>query len=493
MNKILSAAQLRDADSHTILSSNITSWELMEQAAHAFIHAVGLDRLATKKIMVVCGAGNNGGDGLAIGRLLRDLRFDVSIVLVKYKDPLSKDCAINFAKVHDVIEINEANEFPDFSEFDLIIDGIFGTGLTRPVTGFVANLIQAINASGKEVFAIDVPSGLLCDGISASDNIVQADHVISFQRPKLAFFLPENSAYLKKWQVVDIGLDESYIQNQQSTQFVLDESIREFVKSRARQSHKGSYGHALLIAGSYGKIGAAVLSSKGCLRSGVGLLTTHVPKCGYQIIQIAVPEAMCTTDENELFTTRLPDLTPYDAIGIGPGIGKHPETLKMLQELFKKSKTPCVLDADALNLIAENNELFQQLPENTILTPHIKEFDRLAGESRNSIERWEKQREFSKKHKVIIVLKDANTSISSVDGEQFFNTSGNPGMATGGSGDMLTGIITGLLAQKYTPLNAALIGVYFHGLAGDQAAKDKGVNALIASDLCAYLKIDGNS
>lgn len=488
--KILTTAQLREADNHTIQSCNIHSLELMEKAAHAFIHAIEIEHLSSKKCMIVCGTGNNGGDGLAIGRLLREQGMNVEIVLVKYTETLSHDCKANLAKLDDVIVLDTTSDLPDFSTVDLIIDGIFGSGLTRPVVGLAAKVIEAINKTGKTVYSIDVPSGLNCDGISNSDFIIEADLVISFQRPKLAFFLPENGAFVKNWKVVDIGLDEQHIQAQNSTHFVLDETVRDFVKVRQRQSHKGTYGHALLMAGSYGKMGAAVLSAKGCLRSGVGLLTTYVPNCGYEIMQISVPEAMCSTDESLKTLKNAPEIEHYDAIGIGPGIGRDISTANMLEKLLINSKVPLVLDADALNSVSENPELLQLLPENTILTPHIKEFDRLAGASENSAERLTKQRAFSIKYKSILVLKDANTCISSSNGDQFFNTSGNPGMATGGSGDVLTGIITGLLAQHYEPLSAALIAVYFHGLAGNKAAALKGQNALLASDICENLQIE---
>lgn len=286
------------------------------------------------------------------------------------------------------------------------------------------------------------------------------------------------------------SLSQTGLRRINAFQFALDESIRDFVKIRQNESHKGTYGHALLLAGAYGKMGAAVLSAKGCLRSGVGLLTVHVPSCGYQIMQISVHEAMCSTDSHENFLTKSPEFTPYAAIGVGPGIGMDAATANMIKSILVNCTSPLVMDADALNLLSEDNKLLQRLPENTILTPHVKEFDRLAGESKSREERLEKQRAFAQQYNCIVVLKDAETCIASPSGEQFFNTSGNPGMATGGSGDVLTGIITGLLAQGYQPLVAALIAVYFHGRAGDDAAKQKGENALIASDLCDFLKIE---
>lgn len=490
LKKIINVSQTRSTDNYTIRKKGISSLELMESAAFAFVKAIEKKGLISKKVMVVCGTGNNGGDGLAVCRLLRNRGISATAILVKFKETLSEDCKANLKRIDDAIILNTVSEIPDLSHFDIIIDALLGTGLNSPVRGFVAKVIEAINNAGKTVYSIDVPSGLICDDISGSECIVQSDLVISFQRPKLSFFFSENGSFVKNWEVVDIGLDEPYIQSQESDICILDEKVSNLVKQRPRQSHKGTYGHALVMAGSHGKIGAAVLAAKACLRSGAGLLTTCVPKCGYEILQISVPESMCLTDPNPNILTEMPDIRHYDSIGIGPGIGKDGLTISLLETVLKKCTQSLVLDADALNIISENPGFLEFLPENTILTPHIKEFDRLVGTSENSMERLKKQQEFSQKHKVIIVLKDAYTCISSVDGKLFFNTSGNQGMATGGSGDTLTGIITGLLAQKYQPLQAAFIGVYFHGLAGDRATKHKGYHALIASDIIENFNIN---
>lgn len=289
---------------------------------------------------------------------------------------------------------------------------------------------------------------------------------------------------------VDVDVKNVFFQSEISESFLLDELIVSFVKKRPRKSHKGIYGHALLLVGSYGKIGAAVLSARACLRSGVGLLTVDIPKCGYEILQISVPEAMCLIDDNEKNLSQFPDIKSYNAVGIGPGIGQDKLTFNLLERILKECTHPLVLDADAINIISANQQLLELIPKNTILTPHIKEFDRLTGVSENSKERFQKQREFSRRYNCIVVLKDAYTCISSVQGDLYFNTSGNQGMATGGSGDVLTGIITGLLAQGYESLLAALIGVYFHGKAGDKAAEEKGYNALIASDIVESLRIE---
>ncbi|MFD1553656.1 bifunctional ADP-dependent NAD(P)H-hydrate dehydratase/NAD(P)H-hydrate epimerase [Putridiphycobacter roseus] len=489
LKKILNVAQIRATDKYTMDNAPIASIDLMEQAALAFVKAFEKHSNASKKIIIVCGVGNNGGDGLAVSRLLRQKGMDVHVMLVKFKETLSADCKINKNRLKEVEELTVTDTVPDFAAYDIIIDALFGSGLNNPVKGFPAAVIAAINKAEKTVFSIDVPSGLPCDAISTSKSIVNNSHVISFQRPKLAFFFPEHRAYIRDWEVVDIGLDEAFIQAQKSNYFLLDESVAKIVKIRAKQSHKGTYGHALLLAGSHGKMGAAVLSTKACLRSGVGLLTTCVPKCGYNILQIAAPEAMCLTDENAHFLTELPTLSNYDVVGAGPGIGKDKLTVKMLQSLLEKSTQPLVLDADAINIISANQKLLALLPKRSVLTPHVKEFDRLVGPSKNTLERHEKQGSFSKKHQCIIVLKDAYTCISSTTGEFYINTSGNQGMATGGSGDALTGVITGLIAQHYDLLNAAIVGVYFHGKAGDKGAEKKGYNALLASDIVENLRI----
>jgi len=490
LRKILNADQVRKADQYTIDQEPISSIALMERASKAFISAIRNSELKKKRILIVCGVGNNGGDGLAITRLLRAKGLNVKALLVMFKKSLTPDCDANLKRLDNVDLIESGDSIPDLSAFDLIIDAIFGSGLTRQPEGFVAELIHTINESGKEIYSIDVPSGLHCDSIANSTSIVKADRVISFQRPKMCFFYPENGLYIKSWEVADIGLDEGFIQNQNSDHYILDHQISRLVKDRKRYSHKGNYGHTLLIAGEYGKMGAAVLAARACLKSGTGLLTTYVPKCGYEIIQRTVPEAMCLTDNSNETLSSTPDTTKYSSIGIGPGIGTKPKTVKMIGNLLKECDKQMVLDADALNILSENRELLKLLPENSVLTPHIKEFDRLTGKSKNSIERFEKQAAFSRTHRCIVVLKDAHTCISSTDGKLYFNTSGNPGMATGGSGDVLTGIIAGLLAQQYEPLTAALIAVYYHGLAGDKAAELNGMNALTASDIVEQLSIE---
>ncbi len=327
------------------------------------------------------------------------------------------------------------------------------------------------------------------DRINGEDDaIVRPDYTVSFQLPKLAFMIPHNGPFIGDWQVANIGLDPGFIQKSETSYFFTNKkSAKKLVRDREKFSHKGTFGHALLLAGSYGKMGAAQLCGGACLRSGAGLLTMHVAGCGYQIIQIALPEAMCTVDIHEKMLTTLPELDAYSAIGVGPGLGKEPQTLQMLEELIEKAKVPMVWDADALNLLSENPDLLKKLPEQTIITPHPKEFERLAGKSKGDYARLELARDFAQEHKLVVVLKGAHTAVVFPNGTVHFNATGNAGMATGGTGDVLTGILTSLLAQKYNPQDAARLGVYQHGVAGDRAAKARTKVAMIASDIVENL------
>jgi NAD(P)H-hydrate epimerase len=481
LKKIITAKQIQKADGYTIEHLPIASIVLMEEASKAFTNAILQELNKDDQIAILCGCGNNGGDGFAVSRLLKNKGFKVTPYLVQFRESLSTDCQTNYDRLTNVEIIGPSSEFPDLSNTNVIIDAIFGSGLNGKVRGWTADFIGYINEYEKTVYAIDTPSGLDSEGI-VKGRVIRATKTISFQRPKLAFFLPENAPYVGDWSTVNIGLIESYIQQLDSNRFLLDEDVRHLVKSRNRQSHKGTYGHALIVAGSYGKMGAAILATKAALRSGAGLVTALVPKCGYDIMQISVPEAMCLVDEHETMITTSVDLSSYSSIGIGPGLGTDKATKKVLKNILK-SKKPVVIDADAINIISQDEKLKKLLHENCVLTPHIKEFDRLAGVSKTSLERFERQYELVKEPEAVVVLKDAHTSIVSPNGNHYFNSSGNPGMATGGSGDVLTGIITGLLAQGYSSIDAAIVGVYYHGVAGDSVAIKKGTYSLIASDL----------
>jgi len=371
-----------------------------------------------------------------------------------------------------------------------VIDALFGSGLSRSLDGLVKDLVKLINVSKAEVVAMDIPSGLFGEDNSLNnlDNCIHADYTLSFQFPKLSFLFPECNECVGDWVVLPIGLHPDVVEELWSPYQLVDRTyIRSLLKMRTRFSHKGTYGHGLLISGSYGKMGAAILASKAGLRSGIGLLSTHIPRLGYDIMQTAVPESMVSIDRSDIIFTEYPDLENFDAIAIGPGIDTKCNSCRALEELLEECDKPLVLDADALNIIGANQELKNILPKGTILTPHMKEFERLLGVSMSAFERNEKQRVFSTEQSVVMVLKGAFSAITDENGRCYFNPTGNPGMATAGSGDVLTGIILSLLAQAYSPIHAALIGVYVHGLAGDLAAEEVGEEALIASDIVKFL------
>lgn len=481
--KILSAKQIREADAHTIKSEPILSIDLMERASSSFCDWFVTKYENSTKVLIIAGSGNNGGDALAIARLLNQKSYYVEVYLASPKKESSPDFLVNLERLPKSISMLDSVE--KANEFDLIIDGLFGSGLTRAIEGDLGVLIDKINATEKVVVSIDIASGLTCDGIASGNSIIKPTETISFQLPKLSFMLPENDIYVGNWHLVDIGLNNQFIINAFTEyNFQTQEEIASLIKPKNKFAYKGVFGHALIVGGSYGKIGANVLASKACLRSGAGLVTSLLPACGYEIIQSSVPEAMCITSGiRDLEPIELDNLEKYAAIGIGPGLGTSSPALSTMLSLIKLYNKPMVFDADALNLLAENPELLELLPKKSILTPHVGEFNRLVGGYDNSLIRLKKQKEFSKKYKLIMVLKGAHSVISDEEGNSWFNSTGNPGMATAGSGDVLTGMITALLAQNYSSINAARIGVFLHGKAGDLSKVDLGETSILASDI----------
>ena len=492
--KIFLSEQVRDADAYTIKHEPISSINLMERAATLCYNYIEKNYVSDTYHIFV-GPGNNGGDGLVIARLLAESDKNVNVYIVKFTDNYSPDFSENLKRLNAqnkavVREIKDLYKFPEFNEGDIIIDAIFGSGLSRPVQGFVADVIHKINEAENTVISVDIPSGLFGEDNSENllNNIIKADITLTFQFPKLAFLLPDNQEYVGKFEMFDIGVHKDYIAQTPTKYFYTEQSDIK-IKEREKFSHKGTYGHALLFAGSYGKTGALVLASRACLRTGVGLLSSYIPKTSYNIYQTAVPEAMCYTFNDETASFSTPDLSVYSAIGVGPGIGKERLSLAVLTDVIQKNmqKVPMVIDADGLNLLSENKYLLKELPENSILTPHPGEFKRLVKDYNNDTEKLEKLKKLANKYKLVIVLKGAHTVVATPDGRLYFNTTGNAGMATAGSGDVLTGIILSLLAQKYNPLQAAVFGTYVHGLAGDFAADELGRNSLIAGDIINYL------
>jgi len=492
--KILSAGQIRLWDQFTIENEPVSSINLMERAAGKCVEWILSNYHDAASFSIFCGKGNNGGDGLAIARMLLQQNYAVSIYILEFGHLGTDDFQTNLARLHllpnaAIYFIQSEENFHALEKNAIVIDALYGSGLNRKLEGVTANLVDHINKSGCKIISIDIPSGLSVDQSSKGNIIIIASHTLGFQCYKLAFLIPENQEYIGDLQILDIELHESFLETAFTKYELVDDTIiHSIYKPRNNFAHKGNFGHALIIAGSYGKIGAAVLSGKACLRSGVGLLTCHVPKCGYEILQSTIPEAMVMTDENAEYISRVnDDLTKYKSVGIGPGIGNNDETKKMLKYLLTNYKKPIVIDADALNILGSENELLKLIPASSILTPHPKEFERVFGETNNDYEKIELASKKAKELNCVIVLKGHHTFITTPGGKSFFNSTGNAGMATGGSGDVLTGILTGLLAQGYTSEQAAILGVYIHGLAGDFAASSISMEAMVASDIILNL------
>jgi len=493
--KLFTTAQIASLDRYTIENELITDIDLMERASLQISGWIINKFSNNNRIAVFAGPGNNGGDALAVSRLLSGKGYKIDLYLPDFGRELSPSSVINLKRLKDqglakIIILKEKDPLPDLIDYDLVIDGLYGSGLTRPLSGFSSHLVKHINYSGVTIISIDIPSGLMGEDNSQNDrdSIVKADCTLTLQFPKLSFLFSENEPYVGKWEVLPIGIHPDGIEKTETEWCFIDhETAVSLRKPRKKFSHKGTYGHALLVVGSYGKMGAAVLAAKACLRSGTGLVTVHLPESGVQIMQTAFPEAMVSVDQSETIITKIPSLDPYNAVGTGPGLGKAPETQIAFHNLLMKCKCPLVIDADGLNILSEKPEWLRLLPFGTILTPHPLEFARLSGKTSSGFEMVNEAREFARTHQVYMILKGANTAIACPDGTCWFNSTGNPGMATGGSGDVLTGILTGLLAQGYSSLDAALLGVYIHGLSADLWVASSSVEALLAGDIVSNL------
>jgi NAD(P)H-hydrate epimerase len=494
MTKIFNAAKIRELDQYTVIHEPVDGIELVERAATAFVNEFGRHYSRQTRVYIFAGQGNNGADALAVARLLHEAGYKLDVYLFNPKHKLSPECEANKNLLPTGSEIRFfeiVNDFipPAMSRGDVVIDGLFGTGLSRPLSGGFAAVADYINQSGAAVVSIDIPSGLFGEDNQGNDrlHIIKASSTYTFEFPKLAFMLAENEPFVGKWTVLSIGIHPVAIENTETPYlFVTDEYMKGVIRPRRTFSHKGTFGHALLIAGGKGKMGAAVLAAGACMRSGAGQLTAHIPQRGEIILQTTVPEAMLSLDENADAVSVLPETDGYEAIGVGPGLGTHDVSADMLKSLLTKATKPLVLDADAINILADR-KLIQSLPPHTILTPHPREFDRLFGESANSYDRLHKAMKMAAKHSLYIVLKGAYTAVCMPEGRVCFNSTGNAGMATAGSGDVLTGVILGLLSQGYTAETAAVAGVYLHGLAGDIALASSSKESLIAGDIVRAL------
>lgn len=487
--EILSSEQIRTWDEYTIANEPVSSIDLMERAAKVCSEWIRSNGYANSSFTIFCGKGNNGGDGLAIARMLLEQGCFVAVYILEFGHKGTDDFQINLARLHQTtaqIKFIQAEEniYP-IPGNDIVIDALFGSGLNRPLSRVTEKLVEHINRSGNTVIAIDVPSGLFVDRSSKGNTVISARHTLSFQCYKPAFLVAENGASIGQVHVLDIGLLPGYLDGLRPEAALVDKKyIQQIFRPRNEFAHKGNFGHALLLAGSFGKIGAAMLAAKACLRSGSGLLTCHVPACGYEIMQASIPEAMVISDDESAKLTNVKEgLSKYNALGIGPGIGTDARTKLLIENILNDYKNPMVIDADALNILASDKKLLSAIPKYSILTPHPKEFERLFGKCENDFERIAAARENAEKYQVVIVLKGHHTFVASPDGQGYFNSTGNAGMAKGGSGDVLTGMATAFLAQHYSGIEAAILSVYFHGLAGDLAAACYSEQSMIASDI----------
>lgn len=473
--KILSIAEIRAADMATIATKGISSLDLMETAATKCVEWMALNINPSASIIIFAGPGNNGGDGLAIGRLLIEQGYKVSCFLISGEKEYSKDNLQNqkrYPREHSLKLISSESDFPEIGDNEILIDAIFGTGIKQEPSGLFQSLIKFINNTRCYKISIDIPSGLNGDLGHHPVNeaaIIAANHTLTFQVPKPVFMFRESFPFTGDFTILDISLDKNFLNSSSSKLFYLQkEYIQSIVfRRRSKFSYKNNFGHGLLIAGSKGKTGAAVLAATAALRSGSGLITVNIPAGANIILQTALPEAMTIADPQNDIITILPEPSNFSAVAMGPGTGTEKETAGVLKLLIQSGFKKLILDADALNILSENKTWLGFLPTNSILTPHIGEFDRLAGKSENGEERFKRQLELSIKFRIIIVLKGPHTSITLPDGNAFFNSTGNPAMAKGGTGDVLTGVILGLLTRGYPSAYAAIIGVYLHGLAGD--------------------------
>lgn len=495
--KILTPQQLKEVETQTVSIQGIDFINLMERAATAVFEwlKARLD-LTQNHFTIICGVGNNGGDGLALARLLVEEGADVKVYLQR-NNTYSLDNLTNQKKLKEKkipIEFYDEETRFEFQSNTYIIDAIFGYGLTRPIGEEWKSVIQQINDSPNTVISIDVPSGLYCDKINSPDDyIVESEVTLTFQTPKLSLFLPENQRYVQSFEILDIHLDWESMEKQDSKMaYFSPQFLPKFYFNRPSFSHKYQYGNILIIGGGYGKIGAVQMAARAALRAGAGLVTVYIPKCGYSILQTAVPEAMVMTDFSEDKIIQFPDVSRFTTLIVGPGLGTDEKTFLAFEQLLTEQdikQKKILIDADGINLLAQKLELLKYLPEETILTPHDGELKRLIGDWENSYDKIKKVQAFAQRHKLILISKGFHTQTYLPNGEIIFNSSGNPGMATAGCGDVLAGVIGGCYAKGYTAGDAALFGVFLHGYSGDLAAGELGEESLIAGDLIQFLPL----
>ena len=495
--KIFTSAQIHDLDDYTIKNEPVKSIDLMERAAKALTLAITGRWPQTVPVVVFAGPGNNGGDALAVARMLAGQDYQVNTFLFNVSGNLSADCAANKERLAGMnkpkcqfTEVTQEFDPPLLEQGTLVVDGLFGAGLNKPLNGGFASLVKYINNSPADVVSIDMPSGLMTEDNTYNVwvNIVRATLTLTLQQKKLSMLFAESQPYIGELQVLDIGLSREGMEKIDAHYTLLEEAdVRPLLLPRPPFAHKGTMGNALLIAGSYGMAGAAILATEACLRAGAGKVTVHSPRRNVAIMQTAVPEAVLQIDREETTFSEAVDTEDFQALGIGPGLGTTEQTAIAIISQLRRTQCPVVCDADAINILANHRAWIQQLPKDIIMTPHPKEFDRMDGHSADSYERLSKARDLAQRLHAYIILKGHYTALCCPDGHIVFNSTGNAGMATAGSGDVLTGLLTGLLARGYGRREACIVGMYLHGLAGDMAAREVGEESLIARDIIKWL------
>lgn len=493
--KIPNVQDMRELDAATCKAESIDSAELMERAAQRVADFIKQRYAKNRPMVVFAGPGGNGGDGLAVARMLSESGYRVQAFLFNTTGALSADCRLNSERLADCpdanfVEVTSQFEAPEVKAGTVIVDALFGTGINKPLNGGYAALVAFINNSGAEVVSIDMPTGLMTEdnNFNVRSSIVRATHTLTFQLPKLAQLLADNHLFVGELHLLDIGLSKAAIDAMESRFFLTEAAeVKRMIKHRSPFGHKGTFGHALLIAGKYGMAGAAVLLARACLRSGVGKVTLHTPKKNNDILQIAVPEAVLSHDNDENIFTAPLSVDGYNALAIGPGIGTDKRTALALIEQVSRTRVPLVMDADAINILGDRKGWIQQVPKDTVFTPHPGEMRRLGICNADSLSTLNEAMEMAQRHQFYIVLKGHFTAVCTPEGRVYFNPTGGSGLSTAGSGDVLTGVITALLAQKYSIENACRLGVYLHGLAGDIASERLGEEGVTAGDIIAAL------
>jgi hypothetical protein len=490
--KIFTTDGIKRIDEATVESENISSLDLMERAASAVAYEIVSRWRPSKRIVIFAGPGNNGGDALAVARILLEQGYAPEVYLFNIKSShLSRCCSVNCDRLKEMgaphfIEVVDTFTPPELGPGDVVIDGLFGSGLRSPLTGGYSALVQYINESKAFVVAIDMPSGLFGEWNMGADhrNIIQAKITLAFQFKRLSFFFAENATFVGEVKVLDLEMNQEAIDKTLTDFYLIErDDVKRVLKPHHPFINKYNNGTVFIVAGSYGMMGAAILAARGASRAGAGLVTVHAPRCGYVPLSTGVPEVLFEADRNEIFTTSIELHHKYSVVALGPGMGTSEETIDAVDSFLKSYRMPCILDADALNCIASRPILLRSIPKGSILTPHNAEFDRLFGLHHSDEERLKKAIDVSKLYEITIVIKGHYSMIVRPDGKVYINSSGNAGMATAGSGDTLTGVIAALIAQGYAPDWGVVMGVYIHGLAGDIAVEEQGTHGLIAPDI----------